>query len=99
MVPGAVQHVHHPGYPSDKGVRKSLDINEKPNCKKNRKFVGINPKPTKVQLLVQTVTHHLYFKAAEDFNHPAVDTRSNALHKLRVDVVTPKGCVLGYGKQ
>ena len=96
LVPGAVQHVYRPGYPSDKGVKKSLDINEKPNRKKNRQFVGIYPKPTKAQVLAEPVTHHLYFKAAEDFNHPAVVTRSNTLHKLRVDVVTPKGRVLGY---
>ena len=31
IVPGVVQHVRHTGYPSNKGVEKSVDINEKPN--------------------------------------------------------------------
>ena len=35
LVPAAVQHVRRAGYPSNKEVRKSLDINEKPNRKKN----------------------------------------------------------------
>jgi len=35
LVPGAVQHVRRTGYPSNKGLRKSLDINEKHNRKKN----------------------------------------------------------------
>ena len=39
LVPGAVQHVHRTGYPSEKGVRKSLDIYKKPNRKNNHKFV------------------------------------------------------------
>ena len=63
LVPGAVQHVCRTGYPSNKGIRKSLDINEKPNRQKNQKLIKKNPKP-KAQLLAEPVTHRLYFKAA-----------------------------------
>ena len=83
LVPGAVQHVRRAGYPSNKGVKKSFDINEKLNRKKNRKFVGINPKPTKAQLLAEPVTQRLYLNDAENFNCPGVKgTKSNTLHKL-----------------
>ena len=70
LVPGAVQHVQQTGYPSTRGVKKnkevkkSVDVNEKPNQKKGKKLIKNNPKPTKAQLLVEPVTHRLYFKAA-----------------------------------
>ena len=67
LVSGAVQHVHRTGYPSNKGVKKSLDINEKPNRQKNRKLIKNNPKPTKAQLLAEPLTQRLYFRAAQDF--------------------------------
>ena len=91
LVPAAVQHVRRAGYPSNKGVRKSLDINEKPNRKKNWKFVGKNPKPTKAQLLAEPVTHRLYFMAAQNFDLKVKKAQPTTLHKLRVDIVTPRG--------
>ena len=69
LVPGAVQHVRQTGYPStrrvkkNKAVKKSVDVNEKPNRKKGRKLSQYNPKPTKAQLLAEPITHTLYFKA------------------------------------
>ena len=68
-------------------VKKSVDVNEKPNRKKGRKLIKNNPKPTKAQLLAEPVTHRLYFKAAQDFERPKLDgAKPNLhLHKLRVD--------------
>ena len=103
LVPGAVQHVHQTGYPStwrvkqNKVVKKSVDVNEKPPRKKGRKLSKNNLKPTKAQLLAEPVTHHLYFKAAQDFYRgKTVGPQSYDLHKLRVDVVTPHGRKLEY---
>ena len=100
LVHGAVQHVRHTGYPSDKGVKKSIDINEKPNKRKNQKFAGPNPKPTKAQLLAEPISHSLFFKAADSFEQPEEDKarkyQPNALHKLKVNVYTPSGRLLEY---
>ena len=63
-----------------------------PLGKKGRKLSKNNLKPTKAQLLAEPVTHHLYFKAAQDFYRgKMVSPQSYDLHKLPVDVVTPHG--------
>ena len=53
-----------------------------------------NPKPTQAKLLAEPVTHRLYFKSAQDFTREKV--ANNTLHKLRVEVCTPRGRVLEY---
>jgi hypothetical protein len=92
LVPGAVQHVHQTGYPStrrvkqNKIVKKSLDVNEKPPRKKGRTFLPYNPKPTKAQLLAEPVTHHLYFKADQNFKQARMidrDPDAHTLHKIK----------------
>ena len=58
-----------------------------------------NPKPTKAQLLAEPVTHHLYFKAIQDFKRDQmVNPDARTLHKLQVQVCTPQGRVLKYWK-
>ena len=95
LVPGAVQHVPRTGYPSNEGVKQSLDINEKPSHQKNRKLIKNNPKPTKAQLLVEPVTCRLYFKAAQGFKRDKTNNpESNTLYRLCVDVCTPRVRVL-----
>ena len=47
-------------------------------------------------MFAEHVSHTLFFKAAEDFELPSQNTRCNTLHKLRVDVVTPRGRLLDY---
>ena len=100
LVPGAVQHVRQTGYPSpqrvkkNKAVKKSVDVNEKPNRKKGRKLGQYNPKPTKAQLLAEPITHRLYFRAAQDFTRPKLERNERPnlqLHKLLVEVTTPCG--------
>jgi hypothetical protein len=47
LVPGAVQHVRQTGYPStrrvkkNKAVKKSVDVNEKPNRKKREDIFAL----------------------------------------------------------
>ena len=105
LVPEAVQHVHQTGYPStrrvkqNKVVKKSVDMNEKPPRKKGRKLLPNNPKPTKAQLLAEPVTHPLYFKVAQDFTRVSTEKADlRTLHKLWVDVCTPRGRVLEYSE-
>ena len=105
LVPGAVQHVRQTGYPSprrvkkNKAVKKSVDVNEKPDRKKGRKLNPYNPKPTKAQLVAEPITHHLYFRAAQDFTRPQLEKNEKPnlkLHKLLVEVTTPCGRPLDY---
>ena len=98
LVQGAVQHVQQTGYPStrgvnkNKGVKKGVDVNERPNRKKGRKLIKNNPKPTKDQLLAEPITHSLYFKAAQDFTRDHTNHLDlNILHKPCADVCTPRG--------
>ena len=50
LVPGAVQYVRQTGYPSTRkvkkseAVKKSVDVNEKPNRKRGRKLIKNNQK-------------------------------------------------------
>ena len=105
LVPGAVQHVRQTGYPSprrvkkNKAVKKSVDVNEKPDRKNGRKLNPYNPKPTKAQLVAEPITHHLYFRAAQDFTRPQLEKNEKPnlkLHKLLVEVTTPCGRLLDY---
>ena len=98
LVPGAVQHVRQTGYPSprrvkkNKAVKKSVDVNEKPNRQKGRKLSQYNPKPTKAQLLAEPITHTLYFKADEEFKRgEQKESNPKILHQIKVQVCTPSG--------
>jgi len=74
-------------------------VNEKPLRKKGRTFLPYNPKPTKAQLLAEPVTHHLYFKADQDFKRERMiyrDPNAHTLHKILVQVCTPRVRVLKY---
>ena len=58
-----------------------------------------NPKPTKAKLLAEPATHHLYFKADQDFKRARMtkrDPHAHTLHKIRVQVCTPRGRMLKY---
>ena len=70
-----------------------------PTEKKGRKLNQYNPKPTIAQLVAEPITHHLYFRAAQDFTHPKLENGENPnlkLHKLLVEVTTPCGRPLEY---
>ena len=56
LVPGAVQHVCRTGYPSNKGVKKSLDIYEKPNRQPNRL-----PTPCTIMQIALWASTHVFF--------------------------------------
>ena len=73
-------------------------MNEKPPQKKGGNCCLIcNPKPTKAQLLAEPVTHHLYFKAVQDFKRDQmVNPDARTIHKLLVQVCTPRGRMLQY---